>query len=528
MSLPALDRPSRRELMITAAVALTISPAAALGEGEAAPSPTRTDDVRERWQQIVDHGDLRVPARREPYRLSGPIRIPAGRRVVFAPGTRIIYDAPRSDAPTGAFVIAGNDVSIGATSGEVVVETPADDAKLWAVLGAGVERLVVTGVRGLGCGHVRLTAAVGPYAAISTAPGSRDVNRDVTIRGGGARFRIAPADGEGACYMTYTLGWTLRDATYERVPHGVQWWGGNAWPGVADGAAVNERKCRDFVIARVSVTDASQAGLWGSMGQNGRVEDCTVTRCGDVGLDAEGCVGVTFRRCTSIDAVNGCCTAFFLNRDVVFEDCTVRSTNPAWPLFRSYNVTQSSAGTGLVAIRGGHWACTSRTAAGVIDTAAGPTATLEITGATLVNVRIDTAHFSMHDTRIVGNRLCFPSGLADGAAIRAGSAKLLGTAGTTVVEDNSIELAPGYRGDRAIQVVEDDYNSAATAIVRRNRVTGTFRLALVVQNASTNRGIRPRFVVEDNRIAGPASLAPTTMGEVDLVAARNRRPASRR
>jgi hypothetical protein len=474
-------------------------------------------DDAQALQALIDRGAV-VPRSAAPYLLDRPLIVARSGPVLFEGGTRLRWIGPPASVRAKAAVIdvVADGVTVASQGpGGLQVEAARPDPWLWAVQASGVADLAVRDVQASDCLHVRTFCRRSDrWADVSLAPGARDTCRNVSVTGGGARFAQLPTEGqEGACCIRYTFDWRVEGATYQNVPQGVQWWGGNAYPvdALHEGVPGNARKCARFRIARVTVRDARIAGIWGSMGQDGEVVDCTVERCGDVGFDAEGSWNVAFTRCRATDAVNGAFAVFFLSRDIAFIDCTGLSTRRDWPLFRMWNITQSSAGTGAVAIRGGRFRCTDPAGPGTIDTAGGPTALLEVAGATLENVRIDTAANNMHRTRIVGNRLSFPAGLGGRAAIRVGGSHLLdGRPGRAEVLDNVVALAgPAEPGSVAVAVYEDDYNGAASGLVRGNRVSGPFAVLVEATGASRN-GMRPTLTVEGNSFAsawpGPQPL----------------------
>ncbi len=79
-----------------------------------------------------------------------------------------------------------------------------------------------------------------------------------------------------------------------------------------------------------------------------------------------------------------------------------------------------------------------------------------------------------------------------------------------MIEGNDIALtgpASARGATAAIEVVENDYNSAATGRIVGNRVTGPFAVAIALVNASDNAGVVPSFAVERNRFDGLAPAA---------------------
>ena len=512
-SSPATD-PHRREVLTTIAKTTLAGGLASLPGAAAlaqAATPARSDRVA--LQRAIDSGDCTIARRDTPYLLDGPLFVPGGRTVLIEPLTRFVFTgAPAPGKKVGVFTVKGDRVRIAVVgTGEAVVESMARSTLVYAVLASGIDGLEVADVRAINCQHVCLTTAAASYGEISTRPGSRDVCRHVTILRGGARYDTMPGDGDGACYLGYTLDCTVTGSTYENVCHGVQWWGGNANPGV-DGGPGNELKCANFTITDVTVRHASQAGIWGSMGRNGRIVRCRTEWCGDLGFDAEGCDTVVFSDCHAQDATNGCYSTFFFSRNITFSNCTGLSTSHLRPLFRTYNVTQDATHTGLVTVSGGRFECRDATGVGSMDTHSGPVRELVIEGAELINVRIETLFNNMHVARVRNNRLRFPHALTGFAAIRVGGSRTLAKngrpeIGSAVVEGNSIIFAAaqptppaGSSGRVAIEVIEDDYNATANDVVRNNTIAGHFTTAIALRNATGNAGVRPHVLVEGNTL----------------------------
>lgn len=498
--MPLSDRsrlpvPTRRSVVKILAVGLVVETA---GIGGACAK--RGDDAAggdgARLQAMIDAGDVTIPADR--YVLDRPITVPGGRHVAIASGAVFQYGGA---AGGGVFVVRGDDVVIEAVGGNATVVASRPRLDLWAVAASAPRNLTVANIAARDCGHVHV-GNDHAYGAVVTDGSRANVGRNIRIVGGGARYARPPGVGNGACWIEYAVDWEVTGADYAQVPHGVEWWGGNA-AFDADGAAGAERKCRRFRISNVTVRDAAQGGIWGAMGEAGVIEDCDVERCGDVGLDAEGCADVRFTGCTARDGHNGALAAFFRSDAVVFERCTATSSQAAWPVFRNYNVSQDPVAGGTVTLRDCRFSCTDPDAAGTVDTGSGPLALLTVQSCTFTNVRIDTAFNNMHRVRIVNNVMTFTKGI-DKAAIRVGASRRANDEqGGALVQGNVITFADGVRGSdgAGIVAVEDDYNSTADGSIVGNRVEGPVARGIVVRNSSGNAGIAPKFTVTGNTVA---------------------------
>ena len=458
-----------------------------------------------------------IPYRDRPYRLTRALRLGVGMHLTIAPGTRFLWMGSARSAdggPVFAFNAVGDNVTIEVPGGgEATVESQHPNSRLYAVGMRGRRGLSVTGIQAIDCCHVFIGPLAVSYEQVRMAGAHSNTARDIKIRGGGARFKQRAPEGDGACYLAYVEDCEVDSAQYENMMHGVQWWGGDA-NFSRNGEFTNERKCRGIVIRNVKVRNVT-GGIWGSMGRDVVVQDCLVENCEDVGFDAEGSTNVLFERCISRNARNGCFATFFYCDGVRFVDCEGCVDNKEFALIKVYNSSQDSVANRNLEIRGGKFWCTDQTGPSTIDTASGPVREFTITDAELLNVRIDTAYMNMHRTVIRNNKIVFPYALPAGSAIRAGSSKAqtlsgVRTPGSVVIEGNHIT----YRGSLqpkapvvAIEVMEDDYNSAATDIIAGNTVLGSFAVAILIINASSNAGVIPSFNIERNRFVGLSASA---------------------
>lgn len=503
---------SRRGLLHQAGVkaAALLATAATLGCSKPAQStniaePGESDDAL--LARLLASDKPHIPYRDLPYQLTRTLMLPAGSILTVDPDTRFFWNGP-TDQPIGVFEAAGDDTGIEVRgNGRAIVACPAPSPLVYAAAMHGRHGFSVVGIEAHECQHVMVGAAGKEnYTTVRTQGVDVNVARNVRISGGGARYTQPATRGEGACKLAYVIGCHVSDVRYENVSHGIQWWGGDAglepWQ---NGARSNERKCVDLVIERASVHRANAGGIWGSMGRRITVRDCSVEECLDVGFDAEGCVDTIFERCTARNGHNGCFTTFALCDGVRFVDCRGVVDNHRYPLFRTYNITQNPQDNRVIQVTGGHFECTDPTAPGTMDTAMGPAQDLTISGATLANVRIDTAFSNMHLTRITGNDLSFPYPLGAVAAIRAGASKGLITAagvvaGSAIVQGNRITYTAVPTGrETAILLREDDFNSTATSHVADNTVSGPFATGISIINATANIGIVPVFEIKGNR-----------------------------
>jgi hypothetical protein len=488
--------------------------AACTNESEARPG--EDDDAL--LARLIAADAPHIPRRAAPYRISRSLRVPARKTIRIEADTRFLWVGALHSADGGriaVFAVEGDDVAIQVYKGEAVVEANTPSHMIYAVGARGTRGLTVRGIRGRGCHHVYLDSAVAKYDDVRTREPNRNNPRDIRIIGGGAEHPKLVSQGSGACFLGYVENCEVSGATYRNVAHGVQWWGGDAgtepWK---NGDPANERKCRNLRIRDVVVRNAV-GGIWGSMGENVLVRDCVVDGCEDVAFDAEGSNAVTFERCSARNARNGCFATFYYCNGVRFVECAGTVDDKAFPLVRVYNVSQSHAHNRALEIVGGKFTCTDKSGPSTIDTAMGPVRELSLIGATLTNVRVDTAHFNMHRTTISNNILNFPHSIASSAAIRVGASKMLAeapraTPGGALVEGNQIRYTAGGASTDApvaIEVYEDDFNSASVDRISGNTISGPFAVAISAVSASGNAGVVPKVDIAGNRFEGLRSGA---------------------
>lgn len=461
--------PSRRDTLRLVAIGGPTLAAGAVATSILASSPPAPRSDREFLQGLADRGGGTVPRRVAPYRLSEPVRLPAGCVLTFEPGTVLLWNGPPHTgprAPRGVLVAAGDDVTVGGPGVGVTIRAARPDPDLFGVLVAGQANATVQEVSTIDCAHLFATAG---------GAGGRQGCRNLVVRGGGASFARLPANPwQAACTVQYTDGFVVEGSRYRNVAHGVQWWGGDASPKV-DGAWNRERLCRNGRVEQVTVEGAVGCSVWGSMGQAIRVIDCRGTNAGDVGFDAEGSIDVEFLRCSQQNAKRGCFSTFFFNRGIVFRDCVGVQPLSAQPLFRLYS--EVPGGNRDVSILGGRFECLDREP-GVIDDAYGDARSVTVRGAMLVNVTIILHHREHAQVVVEDNSLSFPGNAAASFdAIRVGvpvdfpgTVPLLRIVHNRITSSASAPVASG-----GIRVLRSPGQSTRSVSVFANIVTGFAR-----------------------------------------------------
>ena len=211
--------------------------------------------------------------------------------------------------------------------------------------------------------------------------------------------------------LRYTTDATVYKNTVRYFSHDIMWWGGDSNFAV-DGTLSKPRWARRLRIRSNTVSNASGGGIWGSMGSDVVVDGNSITTCGDVGLDFEGCFDSTADSNMVADAHNGGLTTFFGCSNIKFAKNIVMTSNPAWPLFRLYNSSLDPENVRDVTLQDNQFRATS--GLGVVDDGSGP-GPLTIIGNTLINVRIDISRggtgFNEVGPTITGNSLTFRGAL---------------------------------------------------------------------------------------------------------------------
>lgn len=330
--------------------------------------------------------------------------------------------------------------------------------RLYAVHGSAVSNIEVGNVQGVGCSHFLFRTSAITYADATEANSCHNIK----VYGGGARFDAIPTGVEGAGYIGYSWDVDVRDCAYLNCVQGIQWWGGDSNP-QGDGAYTNKRKVGRLRIRNVKVTNVALGGIWGSMGQDIRVESCDVDGAHDVGLDAEGCFDTRFISCTAKNCVNGAAAGFFINENLVFDLCTLEMNNG--PCFRNYNSGQNAEPRSVTLSRCLFKGTGNRFS--TVDTANGSTRSLTIENCTFDNARIVAIANNLNIIRIVGNRFDFsitPAVETDLIAV-AGMhgfvlpAQIVPQRATVLVRGNMLLASADQRvGTRALNITSDDSN----------------------------------------------------------------------
>lgn len=180
-------------------------------------------------------------------------------------------------------------------------------------------------------------------------------------QGDGMRQLFPPASPAlWGVYFNYTDSTTVSNNQLHNYLIGIQWWGGDAKLERAPSNELPHAKnmphglpthAEDMTITGNTVTN-TEAGIWGSMGRNIKVNKNRVEVCVDVCLDAEGGSNIHFQENRAYYAGQTVLGVYDYAKDILFDWNEVIQDGRHWPaygdwpahdgetLFASYNVEQ--------------------------------------------------------------------------------------------------------------------------------------------------------------------------------------------
>jgi hypothetical protein len=284
--------------------------------------------------------------------------------------------------------------------------------------------------------------------------------------------------------------------------HNINWWGGNS-SYLNDGIPLtNDRKAKRWRVIGNDCHNATNGGIWGSMGEDITVQGNNVYDFGDTGIDFEGCynsnaTGNTVR-CTGAKSCNVLISTFYTCRGVVFAGNTVETAVATVPLYGNYNASNNNTYDYDVTLTGNRFACTEATKVAYVQ---GNSALhwLKIQGNKFYNACINVNGTAVHNTTITGNDFEFIAVAAAITAIYATAFRDSTTlgAGTVVIDGNKIwsegALAAGSYGIFAEHI---DTNAAAYYFLRNNVIQGPPKDIGIKHSAAT--AVVPIFYIDDN------------------------------
>ena len=369
---------------------------------------------------------------------------------------------------------------------------------VYAVSARNVHYFTIESVTAINCGVAAVIEQEGyRYAAIPDTLSSeafRQVGNSHVIirhcRGEGARQGL-PRRTTGVL-IQYADDWEITHCSFTRYRHGIQWWGGDSNP-ARDGALNKVRKCRNGLISHVRVDSVRQGGIWGSMGENITVEHCEVARCGDVGIDFEGCYRSQAVNNYVQESSNGNLAVFFYNRNIRFAHNRSVQSTPEYPHARIYNATQRPE-NGQITFDNNVFMNTQ--SVGYIDQR-GPSNRIIFTQNSLHNVVVNFSFNNNKYVEIKYNTFLITRPLVSYAyMVKAGQTHY---GGEVLIEKNHIlTAAPQPDTVYAISLYQSDYNHSPTNRVIHNVITGLPR-QVKTEWAGKNAGFAAKTYIQTAR-----------------------------
>ena len=199
----------------------------------------------------------------------------------------------------------------------------------YVVNAKSVEHLVLDRltVKNMGCIVTETVYAVNAFDGTpdpcTTAGMTSDdcLNSDISI----TRCKIdcgdATESGATGVYLMFLKNFRVLGCEVSNAWQGIQFWGGDS-DYERGGKAENDKRAKNGLIAECTSFDIGGGGIWGSMGQNITVTRCSTGRCGDVGVDFEGCADATATDCKAYDCRNGNYSTFqYCTGKILFFNC---------------------------------------------------------------------------------------------------------------------------------------------------------------------------------------------------------------
>jgi hypothetical protein len=364
----------------------------------------------------------------------------------------------------------------------------------------------ISKINATGCGLMAAVESEGvTYSAISNYKSGDKLT-------GSSNLSIEDCRGVGSeSMMKNTVGilvqyvniWKISNCSLKNYSHGVQWWGGDSDPR-RNGDTTKERKTKNGVMENVVVDNVAGGGIWGSMGENIFVSNCTVSNAGDVGIDFEGCFNATARNNKVANCKNGCLTVFHYNKNILFDDNIVRQNKASSPLACIYNSTQRQD-NGTIQFTNNNFSVEE--GVGVI-LQKGPSSYIIFKNNTLKNVVINLNFNNNRIIDIVGNRITLTNPISNYVYVIA--AGQTNNNGKLSIENNSIvSKIPQNDNIVGIYVYQADFNSSPVNVLRNNLIEG-IKQKFRIEWKGANRGVASKTF-----IYSPSNLSNKDINKVD-------------
>ena len=471
---------------------ISVKAAGVVGDGET--------DVTNKIQQLLNkHDSVFFP--KGNYLISSELTLKSNQVVYGDSGTNIMT---KTVVPFNFFQVRSKEnVKIRSLNFNCPAGTKAED---YAVKIINSRTIVVSHLVATNCGLVTSPEDVsyeetGNYEKGKPLTGSKDISID-GCKGTGS---LAAMTGRTrGILMQFVKNWKVTNCILKNYVQGVQWWGGDSNP-ERNGDTNNVRKTSNGLVENVTVSDIAGGGIWGSMGENIVIKSCRVSKCGDVGIDFEGCFNSTATNNYVKDCKNGCLATFHYNKNISFDHNIVRQRDPRFPLACIYNSTQRQD-NGLVSLANNHFSVDK--GVGVI-LQQGPSNYIVFEKNMLLNVVLNLTFNNNKIIEIRNNTFKLTKPLGDyNYVIKAG---LTNFGGKLTVEDNSILSTVSQRKEVfAINPFQGDYNSSPLNIIKDNRITGVPNKYKIEWNG-TNPGVTSKtYIISSTRVL------PAEIKKVDL------------
>ena len=145
-----------------------------------------------------------------------------------------------------------------------------------------------------------------------------NLNKNIIITNCSFSGNKAPVQG---IEIDWTDTFRIENCTVTGFLHGIQFWGGDS-DVRRGGLHKNMGFLKNGIISGCRASHHEGGGIWGSMGENIRIKNCSAEDCGDVGIDFEGCTNCSAEDCAAADCKNGNYSTFqYCTGDIVFRNC---------------------------------------------------------------------------------------------------------------------------------------------------------------------------------------------------------------
>ncbi|MBP5273398.1 MAG: right-handed parallel beta-helix repeat-containing protein [Abditibacteriota bacterium] len=290
------------------------------------------------------------------------------------------------------------------------------------------------------------------------------LSEDIRITGCRADCGREDLGAAAGIVIEYSRRFFVENCSVGSCSQGIEFWGGDS-DYSRGGRKENFHAAQKGVIKNCSVADAAGGGIWGSLGQDIRIINCSVSRCLDVGIDFEGCRRALAEGCRAEDCANGNYSTFqYCTEDVVFKNCRsyISGELGATHFFNS-NATQMAADQEIV-ITG----CRFESRGPSRITAFSAMKSFCFLNNTCVNAALDTSGNNICSVRAEGNRFIINTPLPESAPSALFAETLCPGRSEIVVKNNDVSGSSEQTGI-LVSVLSP---GGGRAVLENNRVSG--------------------------------------------------------